>query len=104
MPDVGLSAPDLLEPVLAAALRSTKHSPRSPFAGELQNAAKDALARLLIPGAEVDVKVELKLKADQAAIDVFATNLRELLLAAPLGAKRVLGMAQWRCSTSCAAL
>src|SRR5262249_41299662 len=41
---------------------------------------------------QVDVRVELKLSADKAAIDVFAQNLRELLLAAPFGTKLVLGI------------
>jgi len=64
----------------------------SPWAAQLSQAIEDAMARLLLPGAQVDVRVELKMKADKGAIDVFAANLRELLLAAPLGSKRVLGI------------
>ncbi len=64
----------------------------SPFAGELETAVGDGLARLLVPSVENDVRVELKLKADRGAVDVFADNLRHLLLAAPLGTKRVVGI------------
>jgi uncharacterized protein len=64
----------------------------SPWASELLMAIADTMKRLLLPSIEVDVRVELKLRADQAAIDVFAQNLRELLLLAPLGAKQVLGI------------
>jgi uncharacterized protein len=64
----------------------------SPWAGQMALAVKDAVARLLVPSVEVDVRVELKLSADRAAIDVFAKNLRELLLAAPLGTRYVLGI------------
>jgi uncharacterized protein len=64
----------------------------SPWAGQMALAVKDAVSRLLVHSVEVDVRVELKLAADRAAIDVFAKNLRELLLAAPLGTRYVLGI------------
>jgi uncharacterized protein len=64
----------------------------SPWAEQMGLAVKDAVQRLLTPAVEVDVRVELKLAADKAAIDVFAKNLRELLLAAPLGTRYVLGI------------
>jgi uncharacterized protein len=64
----------------------------SPWAEQMALATKDAVSRLLVPSVEVDVRVELKLSADRAAIDVFAKNLRELLLAAPLGTRYVLGI------------
>ena len=64
----------------------------SPWAGQMALAVKDAVSRLLVHSVEVDVRVELKLSADKAAIDVFAKNLRELLLAAPLGTRYVLGI------------
>ncbi len=66
--------------------------PASPWAGELQRACADAYKRLLAPTVEVDVRVELKMAADRAAVAVFAQNLRELLLAAPFGTKSVLGI------------
>jgi protein Tex len=64
----------------------------SPWAEQMALATKDAVSRLLVPSVEVDVRVELKLGADRAAIDVFAKNLRELLLSAPLGTRYVLGI------------
>ncbi|MES1188727.1 MAG: Tex family protein [Myxococcales bacterium] len=64
----------------------------SPWAPQMGLAVKDAVSRLLVHSVEVDVRVELKLSADRAAIEVFAKNLRELLLAAPLGTRYVLGI------------
>jgi uncharacterized protein len=64
----------------------------SPWAPQMALAVKDAVSRLLVHSVEVDVRVELKLSADKAAIDVFAKNLRELLLSAPLGTRYVLGI------------
>ena len=55
-------------------------------------AAQDAYKRLLAPSCEIDVSVEKKLEADRGAVEVFAENLRHLLLAAPLGEKRVLAI------------
>jgi protein Tex len=65
---------------------------RSPFAAELTKAIFDAFERLLQPAIENDILGELKERADLAAVEVFAANLRNLLLAAPLGAKRVIGI------------
>ena len=64
----------------------------SPWAGELSAAIRDGVDRLLLHSVQVDVRVELKMQADKGAIDVFAQNLRELLLAAPFGTKTVLGI------------
>ena len=60
--------------------------------GQVRLAAEDAYKRLLAPSCEIDVMVEKKLSADRAAVEVFAENLRHLLLAAPLGEKRVLAI------------
>ncbi|MFZ4734502.1 MAG: Tex family protein [Bradymonadia bacterium] len=65
---------------------------RSPFAPELARAVADAFKRLLAPSVETDVRVELKQRSDLEAVQVFATNLRALLLTAPLGARAVLGV------------
>jgi len=64
----------------------------SPWAADLEKAVTDAYKRLLATTVEVDVRVEMKMAADRAAVAVFAQNLRELLLAAPYGAKAVLGI------------
>ncbi|WP_071145023.1 Tex family protein [Bacteroides ihuae] len=55
-------------------------------------AIKDAYKRLLKPSIETEFGNMSKEKADKEAIRVFAENLRQLLLAAPLGQKRVLGI------------
>lgn len=55
-------------------------------------AVKDAYKRLLFPSLESECLLGAKQKADGEAIKVFAENLRQLLLAPPLGNKRVLGI------------
>jgi uncharacterized protein len=64
----------------------------SPWTEELRLAIADALERRIRPSVEADAGAELKRRSDAAAIEVFARNLRELLLAAPFGAKPVLGI------------
>jgi uncharacterized protein len=72
--------------------RRTPLDRRSPYASELGLAIADGIHRLLIPAVESDTRAELKQSADEGAVTVFAQNLRELLLAAPFGAKPVLGI------------
>ncbi len=55
-------------------------------------AIEDSLKRLLIPSVENESDKKAKEKADQTAILIFANNLRQLLLASPLGQKRVLAI------------
>ncbi|MBW2733618.1 MAG: RNA-binding transcriptional accessory protein [Deltaproteobacteria bacterium] len=64
----------------------------SPFYQQLKQAAAESYQRLLAPAMENDVRMELKLSADESAVEVFAENLRNLLLAAPMGGKTVLGV------------
>jgi protein Tex len=80
------------KPALTERLTKQRVRSGSPWAEQMAQAVKDAVGRLLVHSVEVDVRVELKLSADRAAIEVFAKNLRELLLAAPLGGKYVLGI------------
>lgn len=61
-------------------------------AGQVKLAVTDCYKRLLRPSLETEVRVESKMKADEEAIKVFATNLKELLLAAPLGQKNVVAL------------
>lgn len=58
----------------------------------VQDAIDDAWARLLEPSLETEMRAYYKEKADETAVKVFAENLRQLLLAAPLGQKRVLAL------------
>ena len=55
-------------------------------------AVTDAYKRLLKPAVEAEFATAAKERADEEAISVFASNLRQLLLAAPLGPKRVMGV------------
>ena len=59
---------------------------------QIKLAAEDAYKRLLAPSCEIDVTVEKKMESDRAAVEVFAENLRHLLLASPLGEKAVLAI------------
>lgn len=59
---------------------------------QLTEAVQDGYKRLLAPSMETEARLEGKKKADAEAVRVFADNLRELLLAAPLGQKRVMGV------------
>jgi protein Tex len=69
------------------------HLKNDNAAGEqVKIAIADGYKRLLSPSLETEIRVESKMKADEEAIKVFASNLRELLLAAPLGQKNVLAL------------
>tara|TARA_B100000809_G_scaffold9024_1_gene8620 strand:- start:18068 stop:20191 length:2124 start_codon:yes stop_codon:yes gene_type:complete len=59
---------------------------------QIQMAIKDAFKRLLFPSLSNEALSIAKEKADEAAISVFAKNLKQLLLGAPLGEKRVLAI------------
>lgn len=59
---------------------------------QVATAVKDAYKRLMHPSIENEYKALYKERADQEAIRVFADNLRQLLLASPLGQKRVLAL------------
>jgi uncharacterized protein len=59
---------------------------------QVEMAIDDCLKRLLIPSLEKEYDNSLKDKADKAAITIFTTNLRQLLLAPPMGQKRMMGI------------
>ena len=61
-------------------------------AKQVATAIDDAFKRLLKPAIETEFANQSKAKADAEAIRIFSANLRQLLLAAPLGQKRVLGI------------
>jgi len=81
--------PELLLPGIVAKMGLV---PASPFAGELRAAVAVSFERLLAPSVETDVRVELKLRSDRDAVETFATNLKSLLLAPPLGERIVIGI------------
>ncbi len=80
------------DPIIESAKRHFNLDPSSPFSGELDAAIREAVVRKLNPSIESDVWVDLKMKADREAVEVFASNLQNLLLASPLGAKTVIGV------------
>ncbi|MCD6532674.1 MAG: RNA-binding transcriptional accessory protein [Deltaproteobacteria bacterium] len=61
-------------------------------AAQVELALSDAYKRLLAPALETELRQELKEQAEGEAIEVFATNLKQLLLAPPLGQKRLLAL------------
>jgi uncharacterized protein len=61
-------------------------------ARQVELAIQDGYKRLLMPAMENEMRAEAKKRADEEAIRVFAENVRQLLLAAPLGQKRVLAL------------
>ncbi len=64
----------------------------SPAAEQIRLAVADGYKRLLALSMETELRLSSKKKADQQAIEIFAQNLRQLLLAAPLGAKSILAI------------
>jgi uncharacterized protein len=78
--------------LLAAFERAACSRPASPAADIMRRAARLALRGHVQPSIENEVHKALREAADAAAIQVFADNLRKLLLAPPYGAKSVLGV------------
>ncbi|MCC6345907.1 MAG: RNA-binding transcriptional accessory protein [Nitrospirales bacterium] len=64
----------------------------SPSSPQVKTAVHDSYKRLLSLSMETEIRLAAKEKADEEAIRVFAENLRQLLLASPLGRKRVLAI------------
>ncbi|MBX7242160.1 MAG: RNA-binding transcriptional accessory protein [Bacteroidia bacterium] len=65
---------------------------RNEASEEVKKAIKEGYKRLLSPSMETEMRVFSKDKADEEAIKVFADNMRQLLMAAPLGQKRVMAI------------
>jgi len=80
------------EPLLTRIGRTFRVSAGSPYSRELTEAIEDGFKRLLAPAMETDVRAELKERSDASAIEVFADNVENLLLAAPLGERAVIGI------------
>lgn len=64
----------------------------SIWTNQIREATADAYDRLLAPQLQTEIRTELKLEADTAAIDVFASNLRDLLMAPPFGGKSIMAI------------
>jgi uncharacterized protein len=80
------------EPILKRVCERYKVREQAPFGVHLKEAITDSYKRLIAPSVEIDVIVETKMKSDRAAVEIFAQNLRNLLLQAPLGEKKVVGI------------
>ncbi len=65
---------------------------KGPAADQIRLAVQESYKRLLGSAIEVELRMETKKRADAEAIRVFAENLRELLLASPLGGKNMLAI------------
>ncbi len=63
-----------------------------PFSEQVKMAVHDSYKRLLSPSMETEIRLATKKRADEEAIRVFVENLRQLLLAPPLGQKNVLAI------------
>ncbi len=81
------SEPESLEILGRHCVRSNGFSGR-----QVALAAEESYKRLLAPSLETELRGDLKKQADAEAISVFSENLRELLLAAPLGQKRTMAL------------
>ena len=77
---------DVVLPVLIS------HFVKNKIGNQVELAVADSYKRLLGPSLEKELRNSLKERADREAIKVFAENLRELLLAAPLGQKRLMAL------------
>ena len=85
--------PDSDDDCIESISRPTGVSQKSKeAAGQIQLAIVDSYKRLIGPSIETEFHNLLKEKADREAIRVFAENLRQLLLAAPMGQKRTLAI------------
>ena len=79
-------------PVVDEILKIVNLNDKSPLAEQLRLSASEAYRRLIAPSAEIDAMIDKKSEADLAAVEIFAENLRHLLLAAPLGEKTVIAI------------
>lgn len=80
---------EMIERLSRLFIRSTT---AQPVADMIARAIKDSYKRLLRPSIESEIAAASKEKADDAAIAMFADNVRQLLFAPPLGHKRVMGI------------
>ncbi|MDY0292273.1 MAG: Tex family protein [Desulfuromonadaceae bacterium] len=80
------------DPEDAVALLKQRFAQGKKNAAQLEEACEDCYKRLLAPSMETELRAELKQRADTEAIRVFRDNVRELLMAPPLGQKSILAI------------
>lgn len=83
---------DVDKEVANESLKRTFVKTSGPVGQQVGMAVEDSFSRLLKPSIETEFRMSSKTQADEEAIRVFAENLRQLLLASPLGHKRVLAL------------
>lgn len=83
-----IAAPD--DEIMAALVRRHAAGHRAPE--QMALAVEDAYRRLVSTSVEVEIRMELKTRADEEAISIFGKNLEALLLAPPAGGRAVLGV------------
>lgn len=76
----------------ALRLLKKRHHKTTPWQTEINAAIEDSYKRLLAPSLENELIRQLKTRADEESIRVFSENLRQLLLAPPLGQKRIMAL------------
>ena len=86
-PDADAESIAALTPHFSHAMQANKACTQ-----QVEQAVADAYKRLVMPSMETEFRRQLKERADQEAIRVFAENLRQLLLASPMGQKRTLAI------------
>ncbi|HYP15901.1 MAG TPA: Tex family protein, partial [Opitutus sp.] len=91
LPDESLAVAEV-EPLFIKAGANAKPAAPSAPVHQVRLAIADACKRLLCPAMETEMRLDSKKRADEAGIKVFADNLRELLLAPPLGQKAVMAI------------
>jgi len=77
---------------LQAATEGLLVPPEHPHGDFLRGCARDALARLVLPSLEREIRREMTDACESHAVEVFARNLRNLLLQPPVGGRRVLAL------------
>jgi uncharacterized protein len=90
----GVLSVNIAPPVVQAIaiLEGTFVTGESQASQQVQMAVQDSYKRLLESSMETEVRRDVRVRAEDAAMRVFADNLRELLLAPPLGQKNVLAL------------
>jgi uncharacterized protein len=87
---VKLDSPD--DDLIIRIQRQVISNPNALFGSHLRAAIADGYKRLLAPSVQTDLRTELTTISDDHAIDMFATNLRQLLLQPPVRTKTVVGI------------
>ncbi|MEO0055255.1 MAG: hypothetical protein RLZZ50_1202, partial [Verrucomicrobiota bacterium] len=92
LPDETLALAELERLVIKPQAPGSTLPASAACAAQLRLVVADAFKRLLAPAMETEMRLDSKKTADLAAIKVFADNVRELLLASPLGRKNVMAI------------